>query len=243
SCLSCSNPNQVVKGGQCVDAGCTSNTTVIPGLGVCLSNLVQVPPTPTGTEAPLPTITGLDNPTVINQTSGTRLEWWQILLMALGCAFIFLVIVMWWRRRMRRKRAAATKQFARAKQLDGMGGDGWRYKMVRWCERFFGHKPIPKVYPTPQPITLDNIKLREFTDVEKGGASATLERKRDRKSGILSLDREGESRDYWDGEERAGAEATSEETAFVESECIKVLDQLLWIFDVLFQFLIAYGSS
>lgn len=187
-CLSCSSSTQHLKGGQCVDAGCTNSTAVIPGLGVCLSNLVQVPPTPTGTEPPLPTITGLDNPTVINQTSsGNRLEWWQILLMALGCAFIFLVIVMWWRRRMRRKRAAATKQFARAKNLDGMGGDGWRYKMVRWGERFFGHKPSQRVYPAAPPATTDNIKLREFRDVEEAAGAGGA----NRKSGHTSFDMDG----------------------------------------------------
>ncbi|KAK1224220.1 hypothetical protein PQX77_012877 [Marasmius sp. AFHP31] len=157
-CLSCSNAGQVLKGGSCVDAGCTGGTSVIPGLGICLSNLVQVPTT-TGGETPLPSITGINNPTVTE--TKVRLEWWQILLMALGCAFIFLIFVMCWRRRMRKRRAAATKQFARAKNLDE-GGAGWRWRMVRFGERLFGHRPSKRAYPAPPP---EDIKLR---DIEEG---------------------------------------------------------------------------
>ncbi|KAL0072835.1 hypothetical protein AAF712_000598 [Marasmius tenuissimus] len=148
----------VLKGGRCVDAGCTGGTSVIPGLGVCLSNLVQVPTT-TGGEAPLPSITGINNPTVTETKA--RLEWWQILLMALGCAFIFMLFIMCWRRRMRKRRAAATKQFARAKNLDDSGA-GWRWRMVRFGEKLFGHRSSKRAYPAPPP---EDIKLR---DIEEG---------------------------------------------------------------------------
>jgi len=57
-------------------------------------------------------------------------------LMALGCAFIFLVILMLWRRRARKQRAKRTAMFASAKSLDGRG---WRGKLVRFREWLFGH--------------------------------------------------------------------------------------------------------
>ncbi|KAG7094422.1 hypothetical protein E1B28_008022 [Marasmius oreades] len=139
-CLSCSSSaSQVVKGGRCVDAGCTNSTSVVSGLGVCLSSLVTVPPS--GGE--LPVIPGLSNPTVIVRKA--KLEWWQILLMVLGCVFIFVVVVVLWRRRMRKKRAHETNEFAKARKLDT--GAGWRYRMVRFGERLFGHRPSQRVYP------------------------------------------------------------------------------------------------
>ncbi|KAL0566382.1 hypothetical protein V5O48_015635, partial [Marasmius crinis-equi] len=138
-CLSCSSGTQIIRGGRCVDAGCTNSTSVVPGLGVCLSSLVSVPP---GFE--LPNIPGLNNPTVIVKKA--KLEWWQILLMVLGCVFIFVVVVWMWRRRMRKRRALETKEFARAKQLDGEGA-GWRWRMVRFGEKFFGHRASRRAYP------------------------------------------------------------------------------------------------
>ncbi|KAF9264245.1 hypothetical protein L218DRAFT_926619 [Marasmius fiardii PR-910] len=161
-CLSCSNSNQKLNAGRCVDAGCTSGTSVIAGLGVCLSDLVQVPSTTTG-GTPLPTVTGLDQPTVV-KTENARLEWWQILLMALGCAFVFMVFLMCWRRRMRKRRAAATKQFAQAKNLDA-DGTGWRWKMMRLGEKVFGHKTSQRIYLQPA-VATEDIKLREL---EEGG--------------------------------------------------------------------------
>ncbi|KAL0580351.1 hypothetical protein V5O48_001688 [Marasmius crinis-equi] len=177
-------PAQAVlaQGGKCVDAGCTSGTSVIPGLGVCLSNLVQVPTTTNG-EAPLPTITGLDKPTIVE--SKPRLEWWQILLMALGCAFIFMVFIMCWRRRMRKRRAAATKEFARAKNLDA-GGAGWRWRMLRFGERFFGHRPSRRANP---PQAHEDIKLR---DLEEGGIDHTHQTQKKRSSvGQSTFDMDG----------------------------------------------------
>ncbi|KAJ8697301.1 hypothetical protein PTI98_007094 [Pleurotus ostreatus] len=50
-------------------ANCSSSSTVLPGLGVCLSELVSVPQhAGTGTAPPLPTITGLDTPTVVTNS-------------------------------------------------------------------------------------------------------------------------------------------------------------------------------
>jgi hypothetical protein len=68
------------------------------------------------------------------------LEWWQILLMALGCAFIFLVFLMCWRRRARRRRAQRTAAFAQAKDITPQGMSKWRWRLVQLGERVFGHK-------------------------------------------------------------------------------------------------------
>ncbi|KZV89047.1 growth factor receptor domain-containing protein [Exidia glandulosa HHB12029] len=115
-CLACANSGQTLKGGACVDAKCDSGSSVVPGLGVCLSELVAAPfvdntPTPSGdSPVPPPTSGGGRRP----------LEWWQILLMALGCAFICLLFVMCYRRRMRKKRAARTAAFARQMKSRGL---------------------------------------------------------------------------------------------------------------------------
>jgi hypothetical protein len=127
SCLACGNSNQVLKGGLCVDASCNGNTSVVTGLGVCLSDLVVVPPPqPPSSESsgtisvqpPLPSITGIDTPTTPNTSTTNggvvtfKLEWWQIVLMFLGCILIFLVFLICWRRRAKKKRAKKTRLFA-----------------------------------------------------------------------------------------------------------------------------------
>lgn len=101
----------------------TATTTVVPGLGVCLSELVSVQAS--GAAAPLPTITGLNSPAV---NGGRRLAWWEILLMTLGCVFIFVCVLALFRRRMRTKRAKRTAAFAEAKNIDARGV-GWRQKL------------------------------------------------------------------------------------------------------------------
>ncbi|KAI0085954.1 hypothetical protein BDY19DRAFT_986857 [Irpex rosettiformis] len=141
NCLACSSSTQVLRGGSCVSTACSGSSSVVQGLGLCLSDLVEVPkPSGTNTQAPLPTISGIDSPSApATSTSSTRpLAWWEILLMALGCAFIFVVILMLWRRRARRKRAQATALFASSKRLDRPGG--LKYRLVRFGEKLFGHK-------------------------------------------------------------------------------------------------------
>lgn len=115
SCLSCSNANdRVLRSGSCVASSdaCSSSgnfTTVINPLGVCFSELVMVPkPSETSTLAPMPTVTGIDQPTTV--VHGRKLEWWQILLMALGCAFIFLAFIWCCRRRIRKRRDAERRR-------------------------------------------------------------------------------------------------------------------------------------
>jgi hypothetical protein len=87
---------------------------------------------------PLPSITGLDSP--VTNTGGRRLAWWEILLMVLGCTFIFLCVLALFRRRMRAKRAKRTAAFAVAKNIDARGV-GWREKLFS----LFSREPrIPK---------------------------------------------------------------------------------------------------
>ncbi|KAG5639183.1 hypothetical protein H0H81_006087 [Sphagnurus paluster] len=136
NCLACSSASQVLRVGSCVSANCQGSSNVIPGLGVCLSELVQTA-TPSGTGAPaLPSITGLTNPT---STSTRPLAWWEILLMALGCVFIVGLFLLCWRHRARRQRAQRTALFVSAKRLDR--NLTWRGRLVRLGERFFGHHP------------------------------------------------------------------------------------------------------
>ncbi|PPQ70064.1 hypothetical protein CVT24_003808 [Panaeolus cyanescens] len=148
NCLACSSSAQVLRTGSCVSANCNGQSNVIAGLGVCLSEVVAIPTT-TG-NSPVPSITGVADPVVINNRR--PLEWWQILLMALGCAFIFLVVIMCCRRRMRKKRAQRTAKFATAKGLDDP--KTWKERLVRFGERFFGHTTRMRFGKRPQPEVL-----------------------------------------------------------------------------------------
>ncbi|KZP13781.1 growth factor receptor domain-containing protein [Athelia psychrophila] len=179
SCLACSSSTQVLRAGSCVAASCngtstTSTGSVIPGLGVCLSDLVIVP-TPSGTSsaAPVPSITGLTDPTPINTSTSRRLTWWEILLMALGCAFIFLCVLMCWRRRARKNRAKRTARFAQVKALDPKSTN-W---FVRFGEKLFGHGPRAGPLPprryggadggddAKRMLNEDTIRSREMDDL------------------------------------------------------------------------------
>ncbi|KAI1791555.1 insulin-like growth factor binding protein [Ganoderma leucocontextum] len=166
NCLACSSSSQVLRGGTCVSANCNGTSSTISGLGVCLSDLVVVP-TASGTAAPLPSITGIDTPTSSSTTTVRRpLAWWEILLMALGCAFIFVVILMCWRRRARKRRAAATANFAAAK---GINHRGWRYRLARFGERFFGHKKSQRWMLPEDPNEIRLEKLRAAEETRLGG--------------------------------------------------------------------------
>lgn len=87
--------------------------------------------------------------------------------MALGCAFIFLVILMLWRRHARKKRAKRTAMFANAKRLDQP--HGWRWRLVRFGERLFGHKRS-RVVPVPayEPEHVRMEKLRGAEEAREG---------------------------------------------------------------------------
>jgi len=83
------------------------------------------------------------------------------LLMTLGCAFIFLAVLMCWRRRARKIRAKRTAAFASAKALDRK--DNWRWKLVRFGEKLFGHSPSQRVdaHGEPEEIRLMKLKAAE----------------------------------------------------------------------------------
>ncbi|KAF9487988.1 hypothetical protein BDN71DRAFT_547912 [Pleurotus eryngii] len=224
SCLACSDNTQVLRAGRCVAANCNGSSTVLPGLGVCLSELVSVPqPSGTNTASPLPTITGLDTPTVINNSGRRALEWWQILLMALGCAFIFLVIVWLFRRQARKAREKRTAAFAfvqggvppstgtswwwRLKRAivwghgaspsttqrnvlirnspphpvtapSGGSGGGWKWRLVRWGEKLFGHRRSQRVFYGAQSQPQRTYKISEPFGMTRDVESMRLQRLR-----------------------------------------------------------------
>ncbi|OAX36075.1 hypothetical protein K503DRAFT_744939 [Rhizopogon vinicolor AM-OR11-026] len=172
SCLACSSSSQVLRGGTCTSANCTSGSSVVPGLGACLSELVVVPSSSGTSSGALPSITGLSTP--ITTTTTQRLQWWEILLMALGCAFIFVAFLYCWRRRARKQRAKDTAAFASAKALPHK--HNWRWRLARFGEKLFGHsrrEPLPE----SEEIALWKLRAaeeaRHHTEMEKliGGSS------------------------------------------------------------------------
>ncbi|KAH8103185.1 hypothetical protein DFH11DRAFT_1735039 [Phellopilus nigrolimitatus] len=163
SCLSCASGNSVLRAGACVSATCESDTSVVSGLGACLSDLVSIPQSSTsGTgsaASALPSITGISSPTTNDGTKRTSLQWWEILLMALGCAFIILLLVMCWRRRARKRRAMRTQEFAKQKRLDDKLS--WRERVVRFGERLFGHSIGERALGSRSRGMTGSIALRE----------------------------------------------------------------------------------
>lgn len=139
NCLACSSDSNVLRQGRCEAAGCES---IIPGLGVCLSDLVVLP-SPTG-PAPPPTVSGIDAPT----KAKFKLEWWQILLMVLGGVFIFVIIGWCCWRRQRKQREGKTKLFVQDQKQSG-----WRWHLVRFGEKLFGHRPSVKMAKDPSQPT------------------------------------------------------------------------------------------
>ncbi|KAF8156715.1 TNFR/NGFR cysteine-rich region family protein [Crassisporium funariophilum] len=169
NCLACSSSTQVLRTGSCVAANCQGSVNVIAGLGVCLSELIVIQPTGTGTDnTPLPTITGINTPT--SNSGPRRLEWWQILLMALGCAFIFLVIIWLFRRRQRKQRAKRTALFSAGATVN-RGRTSWRWRLIRFGEKLFGHtrsRRAPQiVHLGPVREESEGIKLSKLRAAEE----------------------------------------------------------------------------
>jgi hypothetical protein len=135
SCLSCSNANdRVLRSGSCVSSSsaCSSlgnDTLVINPLGVCFSELVA-------TNTTTPVDPGLNQPTAPTTTTRTafKLEWWQILLMALGCAFIFLVF-MWCCCRRRRKRKEEERRRVHGYAFANVSGSDNQRSWWKCCGR------------------------------------------------------------------------------------------------------------
>ncbi|KAH7890062.1 growth factor receptor domain-containing protein [Phlebopus sp. FC_14] len=156
NCLACSSSSQVLRGGTCTTANCSNGTSVVPGLGACLSELVLVPSSSSSSSASLPSITGISAP--ITTTTRTTLQWWEILLMALGCAFIFMVFLYCWRRHARKRRAKDTAAFASAKALDQK--TSWRWRLARLGEKLFGYSPA-RPRPDTEEIALWKLRAAE----------------------------------------------------------------------------------
>ncbi|KAG6918201.1 hypothetical protein DXG01_015990 [Tephrocybe rancida] len=163
---------------QAVQAAQAPNSIVLPGLGVCLSELVIVPePSGTSTAAPLPTITGINTPTPA--PTKRSLEWWQILLMALGCAFIFLAVIWCCRRRARKQRAKKTAMFATTPGYGRAKPAGWRWKLIRFGEKLFGHKRSRRAdliirHHDPHDQESEAIKLRKLRVAEEARGEEDL---------------------------------------------------------------------
>ncbi|KAG2003450.1 insect antifreeze protein [Coprinopsis cinerea AmutBmut pab1-1] len=156
-CLSCEGL-KVLREGRCVDAPCAPPSSsadgdnaahglapgvMVPDLGVCLSELVLVPSSGTSTGgAPLPSISGINTPT----KGKSGLEWWQILLIVLGCVLVLVIILLiWWRRRRARSRKEASTKadtyvfngLGRTYDEEEGGKKGWRWNLISWSERLF----------------------------------------------------------------------------------------------------------
>ncbi|KZT59716.1 growth factor receptor domain-containing protein [Calocera cornea HHB12733] len=141
SCLGCSDKTKVLKSGSCVAATCSTNSTVVSALGLCLSELITVP-TNNSTVAP----DAPDAPTggantgsqsTLSTVTTQRLEWWQILLMALGGGFVLLLIMVLWRRWARKRRALKTREFA-----NDMDRKQWGHRL--WAALGGGREKAPR---------------------------------------------------------------------------------------------------
>jgi hypothetical protein len=84
--------------------------------------------------------------------------------MALGVAFIVLLLAMLWRRRMRKRRALITAEFAQSKGL--RHNLGWRWKLIRFGERLFGHRSSAKRL---RQMEAEERRLRELRAMEEAG--------------------------------------------------------------------------
>lgn len=175
NCLACSSSSQVLQSGSCVSANCNGTSDVVTGLGVCLSDLVQV--TTSTASTPLPSISGITQPTTVT-TESKRLTWWEILLMTLGCAFIFVVFLWCWRKRARKQRAKRTKAFAQAKKLDR--STNWRWRLLRFGEKFFGHHRSQRAYPDPSApdssVESEELKLMRMRNAEEARHHQEMEK-------------------------------------------------------------------
>jgi hypothetical protein len=155
-CLACASTAQVLRAGKCVDANCNGSSTVVPGLGVCLSNLISNA-TASGTGDDPGDVTGdvpgdvPDDPggdpgsatgDAENKPAPRRLAWWQIMLMGLGGAFIALMLLLCVRCRARRHRREVTANFASAKALK------WDW-VGKLRDRVFGPKVSNVTTPAP----------------------------------------------------------------------------------------------
>ncbi|CAK5263996.1 unnamed protein product [Mycena citricolor] len=179
-CLACASSSQVLRAGTCVSAACTNSTSVIPGLGLCLSDLVVVTEVAAkNTTISQPTKPTTPTPPPANTTTVVKrpLAWWEILLMALGCAFIFVLVMMCFRRRARNRRAKRTAAFATSKKLNP--ATNWRWRLLRFGEKLFGHRASRRAV-VPQAVApefeSEAIKLMKIRNAEEARHHMEMEK-------------------------------------------------------------------
>lgn len=170
NCLGCASTSSVLRSGSCTTANCVDNSTVVPGLGVCLSDLIIVPQGSQTSSLPsLPSITGINEPTTV--VVRRPLTWWEILLMTLGCAFIFVVFLWLCRRKAKKRRAKRTAEFATSKGLDRK--QNWRWRLIRFGEKLFGHSDNRRVLIRhPNNRESESVKLAKIRDAEEARNSS-----------------------------------------------------------------------
>lgn len=136
---------------------------------------------------------------------GAKLQWWQILLMVLGCVFIFVVILWCFRRRARKQRAKKTAMFAQGKGVDKRGWK-WGILAARW-RKFWSRKPkarregeLPIAYnhhevtSRSQPVSIMRGEDIKMASLPKGGSG--LSAKHDRRKTKDDLDSYIDAYDY-----------------------------------------------
>nr|GAT54430.1 predicted protein [Mycena chlorophos] len=111
------------------------------------------------------------SPSIVS--SSRPLEWWEILLMALGCAFIFVLFLMCWRRRARKQRAKQTAAWAATKRLDPK--TNWRWRLFRFGERLFGKKRTP-VEQSDAAVESEAIALMKMRNAEEARHHLEMEK-------------------------------------------------------------------
>lgn len=97
--------------------------------------------------------------------------------MTLGCAFIFLVVVWLWRRRARKQRGKQTERFAERRGIDHVG---WRWRLLRFGEKLFGHRASRRAQPSPlKPMVLQMAAAGEGRGATKTNKMSAAEEGRD----------------------------------------------------------------
>ena len=196
NCLACASSSQVLRGGACAAADCAAD---VPGLGVCLSELVV-----TGNNnSTLPAVTGLDSPTSVSR-SGRHLRWWEILLIAFACAFL-VIAMLWccgWRQRKQQTRRKQAELYATG-ELRRKEKRGWGWKMTQLVQGIFGRgrdtpkasramiKPGDIVHLGPSEEA-ESLKFGRLRDVEERGSipilkSSSMQEKGDDRTRLLDL--------------------------------------------------------
>ncbi|KAF7347454.1 Extracellular matrix protein FRAS1 [Mycena venus] len=168
NCLACSSANQVLRAGTCTAATCNNSTSVVPGLGVCLSDLVIV----TSVAENNGTITQPTKPTPspppatpAATTVGRALAWWEILP---HDARLRLHLP---------ARAHRTAAFAASKRLDPK--TSWRWRLLRFGEKLFGHKASRRASPpqiTTEDVESEAIKLMKMRNAEEARHHLEMEK-------------------------------------------------------------------